>query len=228
VLNKYYVVNFILPEGVENVISHEGHGANARPERDEFNELLDVAWFLERLGILYAAFSERGVIGERAAYTIALEQLSDALSHIAIRYGCNMASCFAWFGELQQMLEDLNDGIVSPVLDTPVPRSKALPTDVWMERGDAVLAVERLRCLGMKKPAAAKKVIKALPGLGASEKDLLSWSAEFRKDKVPNRRARRSYQDSMEILRKRPREEIEDELQFFLEPGHFSRANPKK
>jgi hypothetical protein len=126
------------------------------------------------------------------------------------------------------MLEDLDDGIVSPVFDTQVPRRKALPTDVWRERGEAVVAVEMLRRLGMKKPAAAKKVIKALPELAASEKDLLSWCAEFRKNKVPNREARQSYQSSMDTLRKQTKEHIEDELQSFLKPGYFSRANPKK
>jgi hypothetical protein len=202
--------------------------SNTRPERDEFNELLAVAFFLKRLSILFAAFSERKVIGERAAYMIALEQLNEVVLETAIRYGCNTPDCFKWVGELRQMLEDLNEGIVSPVFDPPVPRKKAFPTDVWQERGHAVIAVEMLRCLGMKKPAAAKKVIKALPELGASEKDLVSWCAEFRKNKVPNREARESYQSSMKGLREQSREDIEDDLQTYLKPGYFSRANPKK
>ena len=49
--------------------------------------------------------------------------------------------------------------------------------------------------------------------LEATEKDLLQWCSEFRKDKVKNRLARLVYQSDMEVLRRQSKAEIERDVE---------------
>ena len=146
---------------------------------------LTEANFLLHLGECYIAHAEREKTGERRAYIRALNAMADALNNAISLYNSKLynGKFFMWFDELQQMLADLDSGIVSPVLDCPV-RSNALPTSLWMERMAAVTAVEALHYLGMKLKPAARRVLDGMPELKASERDLLSWRAEFRKGDV--------------------------------------------
>jgi hypothetical protein len=181
------------------------------------NELERLADLFYSLHELHTAYLGRGKTGERAAYIGALKVLHYAMSEFAATYGCANDECFTWFGGLWRMLEDLNDGIISPVLDCPV-RSNAFPTNIWLERVAAVIAVEALCLLDMKFSAAARRVITTMP-LDASENDIRSWRAEFKKDKVKNRLARLFYQDTMAWLPTQGRAEIENFLKETFEAG---------
>jgi len=127
----------------------------------------------------YLAYSERGKKGERAAYIEALGVLITGKRDFMHRYGLKN-DCDTWFKDLEEMLRDLDDGIVSPLLDCQA-RSNALPSTTWLERTAAVLAIEVLCLLDVKVSAAAQRVIDAMPGLGASEGDILSWRAHSRR-----------------------------------------------
>jgi hypothetical protein len=172
-------------------------------------------FFLLNVCECYVAHGEREKTGERRAYIRALNAMADALNNAISLYDSKLynGKFFMWFDELQQMLADLDSGIVSPVLDCPV-RSNALSTSVWMERMAAVTAVEALHYLGMKFKPAARRVLDGMPELKASEKDLLSWRAEFKKGNVNNPSALSIYRHEMEWLQGKSRAEIEASLEY--------------
>jgi hypothetical protein len=188
-----------------------------RAARDGLTELEQLAHLFRSLDTFYTGYLDRGKTGERAAYIEALEVLHFAMSEFARLYGCANDECFHWFKGLQQMLEDLNDGVISPVLDCPV-QSKAYPTNIWLERLAAVIAVEALCLLGQRPSAAAQRVITTMP-LDASENDISSWRAAFKKDEVKNRVARPIYQDHMAWLLTAGRAEIEKDVKDMFEAG---------
>jgi len=115
------------------------------------------------------------------------------------------------------MLEDLNDGLVSPVFDCPR-QSNALSTNIWSERAVAVLVVEALCLLGARPRAAAKRVISNM-SLDVSEADVLSWRSEFKKDKVKNREARALYQMEMEAAQGMDRSKLENDMKRMFDDG---------
>jgi hypothetical protein len=179
----------------------------------------DLRELFAELNAFRSAYTDRIKTGERKAYREALLAVSGIACIIHDIYGkgdWGETAHFRWFENLRRMLEDLENGIVHPVLDCPVLRKNALPTDTWMWRAEAVEAVERLRCLGMRLDPAAQKVIDNMPGLEASVKDLRTWCSEFRKDKVNNHWAREKYQFTMAWLRRASRAEIEHDAELWF------------
>jgi len=180
---------------------------------------------LRRLSVyldeLCLAYSQRNKTGEREAYQQALSAVLEILNCVGALYAGNevlLGECRRWFDKLRRMLEDLDIGIVSPVIDCPT-RRKGLPTDTWMARAAAVIAIEELRRLGMKLDPAAQKVIGLMPHLGASPKDLRTWRSEFGKGKVRNHCAQERYEFSMEWLRRASKIEIQRDVDLLYKLG---------
>jgi hypothetical protein len=142
--------------------------------------------------------------GERAAYISAIHIACGA----AERLGVFSDEEIDWFLLLAEHLKDLELGIVHPVLDCPM-RSKALPTSEWHERAGIVNAVELLHASGMKYKPAAQRVILHMKLQGCSEKQVLSWCAEFKKGRVKNRAATRNYETAMKSIRGRSAEQLQ-------------------
>jgi hypothetical protein len=162
---------------------------------------------LESLDRFYKAHKDRAKTGDRKAYITAIRNVEQALFFALVLLGddvdprdpCPHLRCFEWFGDLAQQLEDLNGGTVSPTFRCV--RSKMLGTDEWMRRIGAVTAVEVMRRARMTDKAAAKRAIANMPELqGTTEKEVLSWCAEFRKGRVKNARAREWYRHFMEPM----------------------------
>jgi hypothetical protein len=161
---------------------------------------------LESVDGFYRAYMDRAKTGERKAYIKAIEEVGQALFFALVLIGdeaearaCDHMRCFDWFTDLAPQLEDLNSGTVSATLRCV--RSNMLGTDEWMRRLGAVTAVEVMRHAGKTDKAAARRTIAKMPELqGTSEKEVLSWCAEFRKGRVKNARAREGYRDFMEPM----------------------------
>jgi hypothetical protein len=149
-----------------------------RTEKSPTDILLDLA----------DAWAERSKIGERAAYIKAMDAAGSAFLYLMQRAGPKKGVPFEeyilWFLGLKRDLIDLDSGIVAPVLDCKN-RVKGLTSSEWLERFEAVWAVEVLHSTGMKYKAAAKRVKEAMRApKNISEAAILSWCAEFRKGRV--------------------------------------------
>jgi hypothetical protein len=148
------------------------------------------------------AYSRRAEIGERAAYVEAIRALTGVLLYLEDPLNLSDEDpAFMWFVDLQIHLEDLDSGIVPPMLDCDV-RSKGLSTVEWKNRLWAVLDIETLHAAGMKYKDAAIYAIRGQKLLEVSEKEVLSWCAEFRKGRVKNREAVALYKDARAWLQR--------------------------
>jgi hypothetical protein len=173
-----------------------------------FNEL-----FKEDINAILEAYANRAKTGEQAAY---IEAVGAALHAFLLYWGrwcyeqsrtCPPGEASDWLENFASHLADLESGAVHPAFETV--RSKTLLTSQWLERFHAVWRVELFHAAGIKYRAAARRVISISELRGCSEKDVLSWCAEFRKGRVKNRIAAKLYKDYKEELQNLPIEEIE-------------------
>jgi hypothetical protein len=140
------------------------------------------------------AHLRRAETGERAAYVEAIRALTGVLLHLEEPLAMSDAEpAYMWFFDLTRNLEDLDSGVVPPMLDCDE-RKKGLSTVEWMQRVWVVASIEGLRATGMSLKDAAKQVIRDRE-LKEKVKEVLAWRAEFRKGKVPNREAKEIYSD---------------------------------
>jgi hypothetical protein len=180
---------------------------------DEMDEEELAAYLLQRsLNEFRKAYLDRAEIGERAAYIEAIRALGGVLLYLQepLRLS-DEDPAYMWFMDLIRNLEDLDAGVVPPVFRCPV-GSKALSTVEWMRRVWVVNAIELLHATGMKYRAAARRAILAYKLHGASEKELLSWCAEFRKGRVKNREAAFVYEDLIAWRRTASAQELQKSI----------------
>jgi hypothetical protein len=177
---------------------------------DEMDEEELAAYLLQRsLNEFRKAYLDRAEIGERAAYIEAIRALGGVLLFLEEPLSLSDADpAYLWFMNMTTNLEDLDAGVVPPVFRCPV-GSKGLSTVEWMRRVWVVTAIEQLHATGMKRRAAARRAILAYKLHGASEKEVLSWCAEFRKGRVKNREAALVYGDVMAWVRTASPQELQ-------------------
>jgi hypothetical protein len=155
------------------------------------------------------AYLRRAETGERAAYVEAIRALTGVLLHLEEPLTLSDEDpALMWFFDLVRHLEDLDQGIVPPMLDC-TERIKGLSTAEWMKRVWVVIATEHLHATGMKYKVAARQAILGHKLHGVSEQEALSWCAEFRKGRVKNREASWVYQDLMASIRKSNAQELQ-------------------
>jgi hypothetical protein len=92
----------------------------------------EISWeaqqeLVTQLDRFLSAYSRRGETGERAAYQEALWAAYGAMQAVAMSCGRYDPGCMEWFRYFMQMLEDLDTGLVSPVLDCNPPEETASP-----------------------------------------------------------------------------------------------------
>jgi len=157
------------------------------------------------------AYLRRAKTGERAAYIEALGALG--MVPLWLEEPLNLSDedpAFMWFVDLIRHLEDLDTGIVPPVFCPGQTGRKGLSTAEWMGRVWAVHAIELLHAVGVKYPAAAKRVILRRQLHGVSEKEALSWCKEFSRRRVKHREAAEVYKDFMAGIRQSSAQELQD------------------
>ena len=129
---------------------------------------------------------------------------------------------FLWFKDLAMHLEDLSAGIVPSVLDCAA-RSNALPTGTWLARAEIVGRIEMLHAVGVRYKTAARRTILRYQ-LNVSVDEALSWSTEFKKGRVKNKRAMRRYQwfvGYIPELQRLKTLEDEDDIASVFEPDQY-------
>jgi hypothetical protein len=159
------------------------------------------------------AYLKRAETGERAAYVEAIRALLGVLLYLEEPLDLSDEDpAYMWFGDLISHLEDLNSGIVPPVFCPGEEGRKGLSTAEWLRRAWAVHAIELLHATGTKYAAAAKRAIRGYQLHGVSEKEALSWCAEFRKGRVKNREAAEVYKDYMAAIQGFNAQQLQDSI----------------
>jgi hypothetical protein len=175
-------------------------------------------WLLdEDYNHILKAYQNRAKTGERAAYIEALLGVLHVFGLYSGKYHFKALphEVHDWLEDFVTHLEDLNSSVVHPMFDTG--GSAGLLTSEWLKRCDVVTTTELFRAAGMKRESAARHAILFQKLEGYSEKDVLSWCAEFRKGRVKNRRAAEIYERYMERLRSLSPEKIEKEARELIE-----------
>jgi hypothetical protein len=101
------------------------------------------------------------------------------------------------FAKLAQTLQDLNEGVLAPMLYPALPK-RSDQTLIWLARAHVALAVETIQRCGHSKKRAAKWAAKKHPGLEqlitesgshrskSLEKAIISWCEDFSSHKIRN------------------------------------------
>jgi hypothetical protein len=142
----------------------------------------------EMLDDLYRVFYEaRPAKGDRAAYIEALHIISILLMYPGI--GVIDRHCGSWLMRLAGALEELDAGIVWPVLQpAPISHRKPLPGYVHYRRACVAVGIKALIRAGVSRMAAAEQAIREVKSIaGTSPKTVLSWMDEFGKKRGANR-----------------------------------------
>jgi len=140
--------------------------------------------------------------GERDRYIFALTAIAEYLLR------CGREDLALWIAELGSAMSDLDTGIVRPCFEpTQIDSRPSDSSDKWRGRATIAVAVDLLILSGLTRTAAADKIEKEFPELVAlvgSKKRLgasaLSWRDEFRKRRVSNVQAVRSYAELKTML----------------------------
>jgi len=181
------------------------------------SESLEEKWKVHRPLLLQRSLDEfreaylkRSETGVRAAYIEAIRALLGVLLYLEEPLNLSDEDpAYMWLVDLIRHLEDLNVGVVAPVFQCSTWRNKALSTAEWMARERVVTAIELLHATGTKYKAAAQHAILGYKLHGVSEKEVLSWCAEFRKGRVKNREAAWLYGDWMAWVRMSNAQELQ-------------------
>jgi hypothetical protein len=113
--------------------------------------------------------------GDRAACISVLY----VLSHAAVDAG--KVECACWLREMGDALDDLNNGVVWPVLQ-PAKRKPLKPSYVYTRRAYVAAGVKALIKSGMSRKDAAEQAIRKVKIIrGTSIQTVLSWMDEFGK-----------------------------------------------
>src|SRR5262245_48579258 len=127
----------------------------------------------ELLDALYRAFYEvRPAKGDRVAYTVALWMISLLL----LSLGIVNRECGAWLVSLSGALEELDAGVVWPVLKpAQINHRKPSPSYVQYQRACIAVGVKALIRSGVARIDAAKRAIREVKSIaGTSPKTVLS------------------------------------------------------
>jgi hypothetical protein len=138
------------------------------------------------------------------------------------------------FAKLAQTLQDLNEGVLAPMLYPALPK-RSDQTLVWLARAHVALAVETLRRCGHSRKSAAKWAAKRHPGLerliterGVHRSDdietaIISWCESFSSHKIRNEAAARAYSVGLDKLKawapNCSSDQMEDEADRLLQAG---------
>jgi len=140
----------------------------------------------ELLDVLFRAFYEvRPAKGDRVAYIVALQIISALL----LSSGTINRECGSWLARLSEALEELDAGVVWPVLQpAQIKHRKPSPSYIQYRRACIAAGVKALIRSGVLRMDAAKRAIREAKSIaGTSPETVLSWMDEFGKKRGANR-----------------------------------------
>jgi len=172
---------------------------------------------LDQQDPLIAALAKFGdgsgrVEGRREYYVFVLRAVAEHISRVRPPgYKAHIKQLY----ELALALEDLDRGIVDPLLKPSPVRGKkpANASSVWERRGRIALGVEALISTGINRKQAAKKAARDFPAIRklagiepvkprSTETMILSWYDHFKQGKVRNSQAFALFHHGCEELQK--------------------------
>jgi hypothetical protein len=158
----------------------------------------------------------------RSRHVLALLAIADFLNRLGPTG--DLADFANQFAKLAQTLQDLDGGILAPIL-TPALTNRSDQTVVWLARAHVALAVETMRGRCGSRKSAAKWAAKRHPGLEQLitergvhrsrdlETAMISWCEDFSSRKVKNHFAAQVYSEGFSNLKARAPNRDTDELE---------------
>jgi hypothetical protein len=149
----------------------------------------------------------RDAADARSQHVVALLAITNFLARVGPTG--DLADFANQFAKLATVLEGLNRGVRSPILD-PAGVTRSDPPTVWLARAHVATAVEIMRRFGHSREAAAKWAARRHPGLqrlitergvhrsANLEKAIISWCKDFSSRRVRDDVAARAYSKALD------------------------------